>query len=419
MFGKLTKIKAGALQYVLIISVIIAILLLAFMLLINLQKQTATKQDFYKQTIFNVMNGFEYLSNSEITYDETTSQQFSENTKENTQLLKKKWGLFDVGVVTSTIGKQTFEKIALLGGKQEERDALYLQDNNTPLVLVGNTKIVGNVRLPRQGVKPGNIAGTSFYGNTLIAGNQHTSTSQLPSIPNFEQIETIVSYFYSNDSIQPIVLEEHTKRVQSFKKKTLLYESPGTIKLRNISLKGNILIRSFSKIIVKSTTNLEDVLLIAPAIEIQEHTEGNFQAFASKTIEVGKASKLKYPSALVLIGKTNKQTPENRILLAEQVQYKGILCYKEKEQLEERSYQPQIIVKNDTEVVGEIYCEGNLEMLGTVKGTVVTKEFLTNQNGSTYINHIYHGVINEKELPAAYVGLKQESNQQGIAKWLY
>ncbi len=45
--------------------------------------------------------------------------------------------------------------------KRDQLAALYLKDNNKPLVLVGGTRIDGKAYLPKRGVKSGNIAGYS------------------------------------------------------------------------------------------------------------------------------------------------------------------------------------------------------------------------------------------------------------------
>ena len=419
MLNKLTKIKAGALQYVLVISVIIAILLLTFVLLINLQRQLSIKNTFYKQAIFNVNYGVDYLSNSEIEYNQVLSKQFSDNTKETTSVLKKKWGLFDLGIVTSKVGKEFHQKIGLLGWKQEKRKALYLQDNNTPLVMVGNSNITGDAYLPKRGVKTGNIGGTSFYGDKLITGFDYASTNKLPQSINLKQVEELLNRSYLNGSIKNFELEEELNLLQSFNKNTLLYESTSDVYLHNISLKGNIIISSNRKIIIDASTKLNDIILIAPEIELKKNVIGNFQIFATKTIIVNENCKINYPSSLVLLDKSKTEKEENKIELKDGVIFRGVLVYKKDNNEKKRSYTPQIIIKEKASVEGEVYCEENLELLGKVEGTVIAKNFITNQFGNTYINHIYNGKINVKELPEQYVGLKLESNHQNVAKWLY
>ena len=77
MFTIFKKIKAGALQYVLIISVIIAIILLGFIMLINIQQKVASKNRFYKEAIANVMNGFAYQAKNETAYNQEIKQKHS------------------------------------------------------------------------------------------------------------------------------------------------------------------------------------------------------------------------------------------------------------------------------------------------------------------------------------------------------
>ena len=419
MLNKLIKIKAGALQYVLVVSVIIAVIMLAFMLLINLQRQVSIKHTFYKQAIYNVNYGFDHLSNSYVEYNKEFSRQFSENLKEETTVLRKKWGLFDLGIIKSKVGKEFFQKIGLLGWKQKDRKALYLQDNNTPLVMVGKSIIIGDVSLPEQGVKTGNIGGTSFHGDNLVIGKKNISVNKLPSIENVEILNEVINQSYLNDSIQRFELENNLNMMQSFNKQTLLNDSSFEIFLRNISLKGNLIIRSEKKIMIDSSAKLNDVILIAPEIELKDNVYGSFQVFATKSIILGKNCKIEYPSALVLIDNKEDKKNENKIEIGEGSVFKGFLLYKDQSKQEKRSYMPQIIVKDKTLLVGEMYCEGNVELLGNINGTVMTKGFIANQFGSTYLNHIYNGRINERELYSEYAGLKIDSDYQKVVKWLY
>ncbi|TDQ21838.1 hypothetical protein [Tenacibaculum caenipelagi] len=419
MLYKLTKIKAGALQYVLVVSVIIAVIMFAFMLLINLQRQISTKHTFYKQAIYSVNYGFDYLSNSYVEYNKKLSREFSDNPKEETTVLRKKWGLFDLGMVKSKVGKEFFQKTGLLGWKQKDRKALYLQDNNNPLVLVGKSIIIGDVSLPEQGVKTGNIGGISFYGDNLVIGKKYISISKLPSIENVEILNEVMNQSYLNDSIQRFELENNLNMMQSFNKQTLLNDSGFGIFLRNITLKGNIIIRSEKKIIVEASAKLNDVILIAPEIELKENVYGNFQVFATKSIILGKNCKIEYPSALVLIDDKEDKKNGNKIEIGEGSVFKGILLYKDQSKQGKRSYIPQIIVKDKALLVGETYSEGNVELLGSINGTVIAKGFIANQFGNTYLNHIYNGRINERELYSEYVGLKINSDYQKVVKWLY
>lgn len=420
------KLKAGALQYVLVVSVIIAIIIFAFISLIYLQQRMTIKHGFAKETIANAQMGFDYLRTNEIRYDEETMLDFFENEAAITTITKKHWGIFDIGIVNSKIKNESFQKIGILGTQKSKRDALYLKENNKSLVLVGKTKIIGNASLPKQGVKSGNIAGTSYYGNQLIYGNRKRSTTSLPKIKNIKFVKDFHKNYY-NDSLENFELEDGQNLHQSFAENTLLYEDYNPIRLSNFKLSGNILIVSKTAITITSTAKLEDVILIAPKIYIQSNVKGNFQAIATKNIEVNSNCLLHYPTALMLFEKetpkkqqANQQVQtlkiENKISIAKNSNVKGILFFDSENKT--TNYNSQIKIDKKAIVTGEVYCSQNVSLLGNVFGTVYTNNFIVKKSGGIYINHIYDGVINTKKLPTQYAGLQINQSSNSVAKWV-
>jgi cytoskeletal protein CcmA (bactofilin family) len=418
----LKKVKAGALQYVLVISVIIAIIIFAFISLIYLQQRVSIKHQFAKETIANTQLVFDYLKLKEIAYNKEINLEFVDNPEAITIITKKYWGLFDVAIVTSQIKNERFQKIGLLGTQNSKRDALYLKDNNQSLVLVGETKITGSVSLPREGVKGGNISGVSYYGNRLIYGNKIRSTSALPKIKNIEYLKRIYQNYRENTS-ENFELEDNLKLQQSFISNTLIYESNKSIILSNMSLSGNIMIVSKTAITVNPSAILEDVILIAPTITIESKTEGNFQAFATKNIKIQSGCQLQYPTTLVLLEKeivnTNLNLKEKevyQIKVEKDNDIKGIIM--SHSMSKSTNYNPQISIEENAVITGEVYCMKNLELKGTVLGSVYANNFIANQSGGIYINHIYNGVINSKKLPIQYAGLQINQCSNTVVKWV-
>lgn len=416
------KLKAGALQYVLVISVIIAIIIFAFISLIYLQQRMSIKHQFAKEAIANTQLGFDYLKHKNIEYHEEISLDFLDNAEAITTITKKHWGIFDLAIITSKVKNETFQKIGLLGTQNPKRDALYLQDNNQSLVLVGNTKITGTVSVPKQGVKSGNISGTSYYGNQLIYGNRKTSTSSLPKIKNIEYLRNF-SNNYRKDAVENFELEEDLKLHQSFAKKTLIYEDNNAIILANVSLSGNIIVVSKTAITIKPSARIENSILIAPKIIIESNTKGNFQAIASKNITIQSGCELKYPTALILLDQekgaaiSNQQTKEmHQIKIAKSSVVKGMIVYHSEDKT--TNYESQISIEENSVITGEIYCTKNLEMLGSVFGSVYTNNFIVKKAGGIYSNHLYNGVINSTKLPKQYAGLQIEKTSNTVAKWV-
>ena len=411
------KIKAGALQYVLIISIIIAIILLGFILYINVQQKVTLKNKFFKEAIINVANGFAYQSQKSIPLNQKITQNFSNNLQERTTLMRKSWGIFDLAFTASKVKKEYFSKVALMGWKTRKSKALYLKDNNTPLVVVGQTKIVGDVFLPTQGIKTGNIAGNSFNGSELFLGREFKSKSSLPILQNKHLISRWSNAdFFSGDHTF-FDLKDGMKLTNSFTAPTLVQSNDLGLVLSNIELTGNIVISSKSKIVIERSSKLKDLILIAPEIIIRRGVEGNFQCFASKNIIVNENCSLSYPSALILLSKVSDK--DNSIEIKQNTAITGCIVYDYENKVLRSFYTPQIRISDNVTISGEVYCNGNIELLGTVKGTVFTSNFVTNQYGSTYVNHIYNGKILYNQLHEKFSGLNIDAKNSRVIKWLY
>lgn len=420
------KVKAGALQFVVLVGVLLAIMLLAFISLTHVHNFFNAQSDVGIATIKNADNGIFYALQKEIPVKDSLHIVLEGDPYEGgVTLYKKPWGIYYNQSSTSQIKRKHFVKSAFVGGKtNKQRPALVLADQLMPLVVVGNTRVEGDCLLPSQGVRTGNIAGVSYYGNTTIYGKVRTSATNLPDLEErlIEYLESIHLPGISEDQNHTIITGNDNLISVSFKEQQKILYSPGSLILSQLRYIGNILIKSDTKITVDAGCTLTDVLLVAPEIEIKDGFSGRLQAIAAKKIDVGKEVHLKYPSALVLKEKntgerSGEQHDENAITLGKRTIVEGVLLNIREE--EEFNFTPQIVVDESAVVKGEVYCQGNLELKGKVSGTVYTRKFIARQNGSVYQNHIYNGQIIAGELPEQYVGLQFDKQPSGIAKWVY
>ena len=415
------KLNAGALQYTLFVSVLIVLLIATFLTLTFLQNHFKITANFQIQCIQNADIGFQFISENYIPYEEERTIELSDDIDSHIILTKKHWGVFNILNVQSKVKNASFQKTGLIGGFQSEKPALYLKDNNNALVLVGNTKIEGKSFLPKNGVKRGNIAGHSYYGDQLIYGNTVQSNTKLPSIKNRNYIEQLSKGFINDEDAFFIELNEGLKIINSFNKQAQIYKQQGVVNLRDIQLTGNIIIQSDTLIKVDKTALLSDVILIAPSIEIMNQVSGNFQGFATKNISVGANCYFSYPTALILHDMTRgtlnneKETPQ--INISSNSAMKGIIAFLSNN--ETNSYKPQIVIEENSTITGEVYCDKNLELKGDVNGSVYTSGFIANRSGSVYLNHIYNGSILQSKLPKQYTGLQIDNTKSTISKWLY
>ena len=420
----LQKVKAGALQLTMFIVIIIALLLSAFILLIHTHNRFKIQTNFVLETVDNASKGIDYMLQNDIRLDDTIQVNLHTENHKAVKVYRDYWGLFGKVVSIATTKTNTFRKTALMGGLQSQKDrtALYVEEQNKPLVLVGNTRVEGLTYLPKQGVRTGNISGHSYYGSQLIYGDTKES-GKLPKILNktLEHLKTTQNQIEGIHPNQFLDLNRTRTYRNSFLSPVQIIYSKKDMVLSNVSLTGHILIQSRTKIIVEANASLTDVVLIAPEIDIKSKSRGTFQAIATKGLNIGQNCILNYPSALVLIEDTKQiQNISNNIKtpfikVGKGSDLKGVIAYLGRTE----NYKAQVFIDDSVTIRGEVYCSRNLELLGKVYGSVFTSGFVANQSGSVYQNHLYNATIAIDGLPQDYVGLMFENQEKGVIKWLY
>jgi len=421
------RIKAGALQFVLFIGVLIAVLLFTFVILSHTHSFFGKKTEILVHTIKKTDVALKYAMQSSMVFNDSVVLDIGINSTIKLKAIKEHWGIFEKYTITASTNKNSFTKIALVGSNTEEDfPVLFVKENQRPLIIVGKTKITGDVYIPKQGIRPGNIAGHSYNKSALVYGKTRTSTTQLPPIATTLKttIESLTKNGFRPIAEEPITIGNNRVITNSFKQPTK-YMYGSVINLSGIALTGNIVVQASDKIIVDASAQLQDVLLLAPKIEIKNNVKGTFQAFANTSITVGKNCTLNYPSALVVNKRvvqqqtnTNNRTPPS-IAINSNTTIKGIVLYLDKN--EKQQFNPQVKIESGVHIIGELYCAKNLEHKGIVIGGITTSNFIAMENGSIYQNHLYNGRINSNELSRKYAGLLLENKvrTKAISKWLY
>ncbi|MEM9686566.1 MAG: hypothetical protein AAF934_06545, partial [Bacteroidota bacterium] len=247
------KIQAGALQFVVFTGVIIALLLAAFIAL------TYTHSFFKKQsyaavsTVKNADFGIQYALSSDTYVNDSITVAPFEDQYELT-IRKDYWGVFEKVHATARHKSKHFTKIALVGGQfsLKDRPALYVKDQDKPLIVVGTTKIEGTVFLPEKALRPGTISGKAYYGDHLIYGTIKKSDRQLPLLPAelMTQLHILTAQEFSFDADALITPEYQKPLANSFAKPVNYVYSPGVLDLTGLKITGNVIVYAEEKIIV-------------------------------------------------------------------------------------------------------------------------------------------------------------------------
>lgn len=415
-----TKIKAGALQLVLFVSTLIAVLLLCFLLLAHTHDLFVKKTDLTIDLIQAADQGMQFAFTKKMTVGETLKVPLQDDFGISVDVSHRYWGVLPLRKAMAKKGKIYFEKWAFTGVAPQERIALYLQDQQRPMVIAGDAKIIGDAYLPKLGIKPGSIGGYGYNKPQLIYGKQQQSKDKLPFLA--DGVQTEIAQLSSQQQIpdgESFDLKKDLVFKNSFKNPLKILRGEN-IRLEGARLSGHIMIWATQKITVEASCQLQDVVLIAPEIVIKKGFQGNLQALASRSVSVGPSCTLRYPSVLLV----HQEQPLNMLTQANidigpETDFRGMLVYHAAPSAE-TTYQPHISIAESAQLAGEIHCMGNLELKGSIYGTVYTQAFIALENGNSYQNHLFNGKINALQLPMGYGGLLYENNQMNqIMKWLY
>jgi cytoskeletal protein CcmA (bactofilin family) len=410
------KINASALQLVIVISVIILILVFALISLIFLQKRIETKHQNFKEAVYTTQQYFKFIEKNKIPFGTTDSITVLSSENSQTTFKKKQWGIFELMSIRTEVNKESFQKTAIIGSVNSKKDALYLKENNQQLIVVGNTTITGNVSISKRGVNSGNIGGVSYNKKQFVFGEIKQSITELPVINNRIHFESFIAGF-DKDTIDHFELKKGLIKQNSFKNKTLLFQTNGVLEIAQIELKGNFIIESDSIIRVYDSAKLNDVILIAPKVEIEKGFKGNLQIFATEKIDIKENCELEYPSAIVMLKNESaikKHAPT--INISDFSILKGVIL--NLNSVHQNIFTSQVSLGQKTKIFGEIYCLGNIGLGGEVFGSVYANSVIAKQNGSIYMNHLYNSVINSGALDKKYAGLSFLNNHKTVAKWL-
>lgn len=411
------KIKASALQYTLLVSVVVAILIGSFLTLTHIHTFFGIQSEQLLTIVDASNNGINYGLRNDTAIQDSISIPFENNT---TILSKSSWGGFSLLKSKAAIRQKQFIKTALVGmEKSATKDAVYLAETRQPLVLVGDSELQGDVYLSNRGIKAGVISGNYFTGQQLITGNVKETSGILPvlDIKWENDIDRWLHYIPTNEEIIPI----QEIQQNSFKEGTKFIYRPNLISLKE-NYVGNIVIKSETEIMVEPFASLTDVFLIAPKITVKKGFTGSIHLLAEETVTIEESVSLHYPSSIVL-KKKDSQSIENPsiptpIFIGKNNSIAGTILFLSKEQQKDDT-KVAISIDEGTEILGQLYIEGNTELYGTVEGMVYSERFITNKFGSRYINHLYNGKILSRQLPESFCGLPLSTKRKGVAKWLY
>ena len=416
------RLNAHALLSALIVSLVV-IIILSSLLLLHYQSQWQwVKYEKNERLQRNLKSATNILlgdtANTNISSEELLDL-FGQST-DSVRIEKYYWGAYNFASVKSFSDKRSVSKFFFYGTELNDTlsGCIYLVDHQRPLQITGNTKLIGDVYLPKAGIKPTYFDGKGYNADRLYFGDNFKSDT-LTTFTDQKIVGHVYSLFKKCDDKLFLQLVSHhipDSVINSFENEPQIYvvNKPGI--LNGNYLKGKIILVSDSLVRISSNTHLEDVVVIAPEIILADDFNGVVQLIASKTINIGKRCRLNYPSSILLL-KDSINNYQGIVNIGDSSHVTGLL-FANASPLD--FYKNSIVLNNGTIFKGVVFVHGYVQPKGQIYGTVITDFFLYKSMSAIYENSLSDAVIDRTKLSVDFVisTLIKKPGRLKIMKWV-
>ncbi|WP_199119344.1 hypothetical protein [Pedobacter sp. ASV28] len=409
-------LKAGALYFSIVITFIIAIISAALIMLVAHYRNGYLKDLRYQRLLNNLNSGVAYALADRTNLDYTKTIDLYGQETDSLVIGRKLWGIYELAQLQVFIFQDTIKKSFLIG-TEPDSVALYLSDEDRPISISGNTKIVGNVLLPKSGIRQSYAEGKPYTGDQLIyKGTIGNSERILPPLKK-EILAKLTSNFEEGGKGKWPILK-HKRLKVSFLDSTQYINLPKVAILQDVELEGNMVLYADSVVTISASAQLNGIQLYAPIIKVEKGFKGNCQLFASDSIIVANQTIFTYPSALGII-KMEHSVDQPQISLGDEVQFNGIIfSYEEKRSL----MQTLIALGKNTQVKGEVYSTGllKLEKEVSIIGKTSCNRFIMRTPTTLYENFLIDVNFNRKARSSYYLSsrLFDDKRKNQVLKWV-
>jgi hypothetical protein len=333
------------------------------------------------------------------------------------KLSKEPWGIYDIISVSAGWQKETIHRSGLFGEVITGNDpALYVPDRGLNLSFSGHTKVIGTAYSPSGIIRKGSVEGQPFIYDNVTEGVIKASAETLPKLDPIvtEKIEELFDKINPGICLSQIESADNLLIENTFTNTEITYYDEPDAFISNLAFKGRIIICAPGSITVDYSSSLEDVILIARKIIVDEGFSGSFQAFALDSIIIGPNVNLTYPTTLCISAVDNYAASSSpAISVGAGTIIRGCII------LNSLSDKSRLEVNENSTITGQIYCNGEVGLQGNINGSLFCNHFSFVSGRSTYVNHLLNADINMSKLPDGFCGflVGEKPSTRGLIRW--
>lgn len=416
MTMRLKKQLAGSiLATVLVVSTLMLLGLFAFLALFDITSLLYENHRYGKQQLAYLDAAFLLYENDpqlvQNLAEKNDLQLFDDEPRSKVLLSRSLWGLYEI--VRAASPDRKFRAARLFGQDLKHPPALYVCDNRRAVTFTGRTNIGGDLFIPDAGILYGQMQNSFFKGREIEKSAIKNSAGEFPSL-NLPLLDSIVKW---NDYVTEDFTGESLN--VSFFDPTVVVQAE---RLREVILRGNIVIKTKDRMVIDSTAMLEDVIVIAPHVTVRAGFNGSMQILASDTVIIESRAALQYPSG-IMIGRAK---PGSYIELAGNSQVYGYVIINSTATAEE-SEKFEKTVRSDpkpgykqspkAKSAGLIFIDGPAQVQGTIAGTLFVNQpnYYTSQG---FYTNTFHDLTVQSTDQIPYPFWFAEDYKRKTVKWI-
>lgn len=399
---KIKRLKAGTLQYTLIISIVLALLSGFYILSYYFQGIIIDQELLRSKLSSEVHSAINLFLEEDLTASNEEILPFDDSYAPVT-VSRTFWGVYELLSGSIIYGNIEIKKNILIGNKLNTvtNAALFLKDDKKKLSVSGTTRIMGTAYIPSAEISEKSLFGGSYNEEKIISGSVLKSTSQLPKlsekhclyISSLRNRNTQETYYTFSDFSDTII--------RSFGEPTLHIETDRTTLLSGKVLRGNIIVYADSLIVLDQSTKCSDIMLVAPTIVIKSGFKGSLQAIADHKIILEEHVTCLMPSSLIVLSdEQNNNTKPKTIEIASNTTFIGSIILYEYLNFSKNS---RIIMHANSSVYGVIYTSNKIECEGHIFGTLIAGKIYLKSPKGVFENHLHNTVIDVDNRPNSFV----------------
>ncbi|MFD2581604.1 hypothetical protein ACFSR6_03820 [Pedobacter vanadiisoli] len=409
-------LKAGALYFSIIVAFIIALICASLIMLAAHYRGSYLKEMRMARLNRNMDSGIAYVlaENTKKGQNNIALDLFGDQT-DSVLIEKKHWGIFALATVKSFVLADTLKRSFLMGQETgNDTIAVYLSDEDRPLSVSGDTRITGNVEVPKAGMRKSYVDSRPYSGDQLVYGKIGDSKRTLKGLENtwIKEIESELDF----DPVQLPTLNSTDEQV-SFFSRVRKFNVSGLSQVNN-QLSGQVILYSDTTVKISAAAKLDNTIIYAKSIVVADGFKGNCQLFARDSIVIGNDVSLNYPSVLGLVSK-EKMVDQAKITLGKNNRFEGIIFSYEPKR---SALQTLVGLGEQTTVQGEVYATGLIKLDKGVKvaGKVSCNRFIMKTPATLYENFLIDVILNRKARSRVYLSsaiFTGGAEKQNILRW--